>query len=257
MEIHPTAIVHPGAKIGPGVKIGAYSIIGENVQIEKDTIIDSHVVVEGRTEIGEGCRIFPFASVGSAPQAIRYRGEPTRLVIGKRNIIREFVTVNRGTPEGGGITSLGDGNLIMAYSHIAHDCRIGNQVILANSSTLAGHITVGDHAIVGGVVAIHQFVRVGCYAIIGGQSAIPQDIPPYMTASGNRAKLFGLNLVGLKRHQFAETTVSSLKQAYRILFRSHLPLRKAMEKVAQDVPDLPEVRHLLEFLKDSKRGICR
>ena len=202
MEIHPTAIVHPGAKIGPGVKIGAYSLIGENVQIERDTVIGSHVVLEGWTEIGEGCQIFPFASVGAAPQAIRYRGEPTRLVIGKRNIIREFVTVNRGTPEGGGITSLGDGNLIMAYSHIAHDCRIGNQVILANSSTLAGHITVEDHAIVGGVVAIHQFVRVGCYAIIGGQSAIPQDIPPYMTASGNRAKLFGLNLVGLKRHRF-------------------------------------------------------
>jgi len=257
LEIHPTAIVHPGAKIGPGVKVGAYSLIGENVQIERDTVIGSHVVLEGWTEIGEGCQISPFASVGAAPQAIRYRGEPTRLVIGKRNIIREFVTVNRGTPEGGGITSLGDGNLIMAYSHIAHDCRIGNQVILANSSTLAGHITVEDHAIVGGVVAIHQFVRVGCYAIIGGQSAIPQDIPPYMTASGNRAKLFGLNLVGLKRHQFAETTVGSLKQAYRILFRSHLPLRKAMEKVAQEVPDLPEVRHLLEFLKDSKRGICR
>jgi UDP-N-acetylglucosamine acyltransferase len=257
LEIHPTAVVHPGAKIGPGVKIGAYSVIGENVKIEKDTVVDSHVVLDGWTEIGEGCRIFPFASVGAAPQAIRYRGEPTRLVIGKGNILREFVTVNRGTPEGGGITSLGDGNLIMAYTHIAHDCRIGNQVILANCSTLAGHITVEDHALVGGVVAIHQFVRVGCYAIIGGQSAIPQDIPPYMTASGNRAKLFGLNLIGLKRHRFPETTVAGLKQAYRILFRSHLPLRKAMEKVSQEVPDLPEVRHLLEFLKDSKRGICR
>ena len=257
MEIHPKAIVHPGAKLAAGVKIGAYSVIGENVRIEKDTVIDSHVVLDGWTEIGEGCRIFPFASVGAAPQAIRYRGEPTRLVIGKRNVIREFVTVNRGTPEGGGITSLGDGNLIMAYTHIAHDCRIGSQVILANSSTLGGHITVEDHALVGGVVAIHQFVRVGCYAIIGGQSAIPQDVPPYMTASGNRAKLFGLNLIGLKRHQFPETTISSLKQAYRILFRSHLPLRKAMERVEKEIPDLPEIRHLLEFLQNSKRGICR
>ena len=247
----------PGPNWLPGLKSGRISVIGEHVRIEKDTVIDSHVVLDGWTEIGEGCRIFPFASVGAAPQAIRYRGEPTRLVIGKRNVIREFVTVNRGTPEGGGITSLGNGNLIMAYTHIAHDCRIGSQVILANSSTLGGHITVEDHALVGGVVAIHQFVRVGCYAIIGGQSAIPQDVPPYMTASGNRAKLFGLNLIGLKRHQFPETTIGSLKQAYRILFRSHLPLRKAMEKVRQEVPDLPEIRHLLEFLQNSKRGICR
>jgi UDP-N-acetylglucosamine acyltransferase len=145
----------------------------------------------------------------------------------------------------------------MAYSHIAHDCRIGNEVIMANGSTLAGHILVEDRAIIGGLVAIHQFVRVGRYAIIGGASAIPQDIPPYMTASGNRAKLFGLNLVGLKRHRFPEATIAALKQAYRILFRSHLPLRKAMEKAQADVPDLPEVRHLLEFLRNSKRGICR
>lgn len=257
MEIHPQAIVHPDAKLGPGVKIGAFSTIGEHVRIGPETIIGSHVVVEGWTEIGEKCQISPFSSLGAAPQAIRYRGEPTRLVIGDRNIIREFVTINRGTPEGGGITTMGSGNLIMAYSHIAHDCKIGNQVIMANSSTLAGHITVEDFAIVGGVVAIHQFVRVGCYAIVGGASAIPQDIPPYMTASGNRARLYGLNLVGLKRHRFPEATISSLKQAYRILFRSHLPLRKAMEKVEQEIPDLPEIRHLLEFLRSSKRGICR
>lgn len=257
MEIHPQAIVHPDARLGEGVKIGAFSIIGEHVRIGPDTIIEPHVVVEGRTEIGGKCHIFPFSSLGAAPQAIRYRGEPTRLVIGDGNVIREFVTINRGTPEGGGLTWVGNGNLIMAYSHIAHDCKIGNQIIMANSSTLAGHITVGDCAIVGGVVAIHQFVRVGSYAIIGGASAIPQDIPPYMTASGNRAKLYGLNLVGLKRHRFAETTIGHLKHAYRILFRSHLPLRKAMEKVKQESPDIPEIRHLLEFLQNSKRGICR
>jgi len=177
--------------------------------------------------------------------------------VGSGNVIREFVTINRGTPEGGGVTVVGNENLVMAYSHIAHDCHIGNQVILANSSTLAGHITVEDYAIVGGVVAIHQFARVGCYAIIGGQSAIPQDIPPYMTASGNRAKLYGLNLVGLKRHGFSAATIGALKQAYRLLFRSHLPLRKAIETVRLEVPDLPEIRHLLEFLQNSKRGICR
>ena len=257
MEIHPNAIVHPGAQLGPGVKIGAFSTVGEHVRIGRDTILDSHVVVEGWTEIGEKCHIFPFSSLGAAPQAIRYRGEPTRLTMGSGNIIREFVTIHRGTPEGGGITLLGNGSFIMAYSHIAHDCRIGNEVIMANGSTLGGHILVEDSAIIGGLVAIHQFVRIGRFAIIGGASAIPKDIPPYMTAAGNRAKLYGLNLVGLKRHRFPEAAIGALKQAYRILFRSHLPLRKAMGKVEQEVPDLPEIRHLLEFLQNSKRGICR
>ena len=257
MEIHPQAVVHPGAKLEEGVKIGAFSVVGENVRIGRDTVIDSHVVVEGWTEIGAKGHIFPFVSIGAAPQAVRYHDEPTRLIIGDGNVIREFVTINRGTVEGGGITKLGNANLIMAYSHIAHDCQIGNRIVLANSSTLGGHILVEDYAIVGGVVAIHQFVRVGCYAIIGGASAAPQDIPPYMTASGNRAKLYGLNLVGLKRHGFPETTIASLKQAYRILFRSHLPLRKAIEKVEQEVPEIPEIRHLLDFIKNSKRGICR
>ena len=257
MEIHPQAVVHPGAKLEEGVKIGAFSVVGENVRIGRDTVIDSHVVIEGWTEIGAKCHIFPFVSIGAAPQAVRYHDEPTRLIMGDGNVIREFVTINRGTVEGGGITKLGNANLIMAYSHIAHDCQIGNRIVLANSSTLGGHILVEDYAIVGGVVAIHQFVRVGCYAIIGGASAAPQDIPPYMTASGNRAKLYGLNLVGLKRHGFPETTIASLKQAYRILFRSHLPLRKAIEKVEQEVPEIPEIRHLLDFIKNSKRGICR
>lgn len=257
MEIHPNAIVDPGAKLAAGVKIGAFSTIGAHVRIGPDTIIGSHVVVEGWTEIGEKCHIFPFSSLGAAPQAIRYRGEPTRLTLGSGNVIREFVTINRGTPEGGGNTILGNGNFIMAYSHIAHDCRIGNEVIMANGATLAGHILVEDSAIIGGLVAIHQFVRVGRHAIIGGASAIPQDVPPYMTASGNRAKLFGLNLVGLRRHRFPVATIGALKQAYRILFRSRLPLRKAIEKVQQEAPDLPEICHLLEFLKHSRRGICR
>lgn len=257
MEVHPTAIVHSRAKIAPGVKIGAYSLIGENVQIGKDTVVESHVVVEGWSEIGERCHLFPFVSIGTAPQALRYRGDPTRVIIGNDNLIREFVTINRGTAEGGGETALGHGNLIMAYSHIAHDCRIGNQVIMANASTLAGHIEVEDFVIVGGLVAIHQFVRVGRYAIIGGASAVPMDVPPYTCAAGNRARLFGLNTVGLKRHHFPEDTMAVLKQAYRILFRSHLILKKAIEKVEGELPDLPEIRHLLDFLRKSKRGICR
>ncbi len=257
MDIHPTAIVHPQARVGPGVKIGAYSLVGENVEIGKDTILESHVIVEGWTQIGERCHLFPFVSVGAAPQAVRYRGEPTRLTVGHDNVIREFVTINRGTVEGGGETKVGNGNLIMAYSHIAHDCQIGNRVIMANSSTLAGHIYVEDFAIVGGLVAIHQFVRVGCYAIIGGASAIPQDVPPYMVAAGNRARLFGLNNIGLKRHNFSESTMAALKQAYRILFRSHLTLHKALDRVEKEVPELPEIRHLIDFLKETKRGVCR
>jgi UDP-N-acetylglucosamine acyltransferase len=257
LKVHPTAIVHPKAQLASGVKIGPYCVVGENVQIGQDTVLESHVVAEGWTKIGDRCHLFPFVSVGAAPQAVRYRGEPTRLNIGNDNQIREFVTINRGTAGGGGETLLGDRNFIMAYSHIAHDCRIGNQVIMANNSTLAGHILVEDSALVGGLVAIHQFARVGCYALIGGASAVPKDVPPYVIAAGNRAKLYGLNLVGLKRHNLPEATISALKLAYRILFRSHLTLNKAMEKVRQEVPDLPEVRHLLDFLRNSKRGVCR
>jgi UDP-N-acetylglucosamine acyltransferase len=257
LEIHPTAVVHSRAEIAPGVKIGAYSVIGEHVRIGPDTSIDSHVVIEGWTEIGARCQIFPFVSIGAAPQHIRYAGEPTRVRIGNDNLIREFVTIHRGTVGGGGETSLGNGNIIMAYTHIAHDCRVANQVTMANASTLAGHIEVEDFAIVGGLVAIHQFVRIGCYTMVGGASAIPKDIPPYTLASGNRAKLFGLNTIGLKRHRFPEATLSALKQAYRILFRSHLTFQKAAERVAAEVPDVPEVRHLLTFLRGSKRGFCR
>lgn len=257
LEIHPTAIVHSRAVLEPGVKVGPYSLIGENVRIGRGTVIGSHVVVDGWTEIGERCQIFPHAAIGGPPQHLRYRGEPTRVLIGPENVIREFVTIHRATAEGGGETVLGRGNFIMAYSHIAHDCRVGNQVIMANASTLAGHILIEDFALVGGLVAIHQFVRVGCHAIIGGASGVPKDVPPYMCAAGNRARMFGLNSVGLKRHHFSEATLNALKQAYRILFRSHLTLQKALERMEAEVPPLPEVRHLLSFLKDSKRGVCR
>lgn len=257
LDIHPTSIVHPQAQIAPGVRVGPFCIIGQHVKVGRDTQIDSHVVIDGLTEIGERCRIFPFVSIGAAPQAMRYRGEPTEIKIGNENVIREFVTIHRATVEGGGVTRIGDSNFIMAYSHIAHDCKVGNHVIMANSSTLAGHIEVEDYAIVGGLVAIHQFVRVGCYALIGGASGVPQDIPPYMVAAGNRARLFGLNTVGLKRHKFPAATMAALKQAYRILFRSHLTLNQAVEKAKAEIPPLPEIQHLLDFVKNSKRGICR
>jgi UDP-N-acetylglucosamine acyltransferase len=251
------AIVHSQSEIAAGVKIGPYSVIGEHVRIGQGTIIDSHVVVEGWTEIGERCHLFPFVSVGAAPQHTRYAGEATKVRTGNDHVIREFVTIHRGTVGGGGETVLGRGNFIMAYTHIAHDCKVGNQVTMANSSTLGGHIEVEDFAIVGGLVAVHQFVRIGCYAIVGGASGVPQDVPPYMVAAGNRARLFGLNYVGLRRHKFAGSTIAALKQAYRILFRSHLTLSKALDRVEKEVPGLPEIRHLVDFLKNSKRGICR
>jgi UDP-N-acetylglucosamine acyltransferase len=257
LEIHPTARVHPAAAIAPGVRIGPFSVIGEQVCIGEGTEIESHVVVEGRTKIGEQCHIFPFAYIGAIPQAFRYRGEPTEVVIGHHNVIREYVTVHRGTADGRGKTVLGDHNFIMGYSHIAHDCQVGNHVVMANASTLAGHILVEDYAIIGGLVAIHQFVRVGCYAIIGGASGVPMDIPPYMRAAGNRAKLFGLNTVGLKRHSFPEETVRALKHAYKILFRSQLTSVKAIAKVEKEVPALPEIQHLLNFMRSSERGVCR
>lgn len=257
LEIHATALVHPGAVIAPGVRIGPFSSIGEHVSIGEGTQIESHVVVEGWTEIGEQCHIFPFVYIGAIPQALRYRGEPTQVIIGHHNVIREYVTIHRGTADGKGKTVLGDHNFIMGYSHIAHDCQVGNHVVMANASTLGGHILVEDHAIIGGLVAIHQFVRVGRYAIIGGASGVPMDIPPYMRAAGNRAKLFGLNTVGLKRHSFPEETVRALKQAYKILFRSHLTSGKAIAKVEKEVPDLPEIQHLLAFMRSSERGVCR
>ncbi|HEY4485960.1 MAG TPA: acyl-ACP--UDP-N-acetylglucosamine O-acyltransferase, partial [Nitrospiria bacterium] len=216
-EIHSTAVVHPGAHLAEGVTVGPYSIIGENVKIGRGTRVASHAVIEGWTEIGEGCRIFQFASIGADPQDLKFRGEKSALIIGRNNTIREFVTIHRGTGPGGGVTRIGDDNLLMAYVHVAHDCGVGNHVVLANAATLAGHITVQDHAIVGGLSGLHQFVRIGRHAIIGGCSAVPQDIPPFVSAVGNRAKLYGLNTVGLKRGGFGEERIAAIKSAYKII----------------------------------------
>jgi len=256
--IHPTAIIDSKAEISEGVEIGPYSVIEKNVLIGEGTKIGPHVVIREGTYIGKRCQIFQFASIGEAPQAVAYRGEKTSLFIGDQNMIREFVTLHRGTVKGGGKTVLGNENFIMAYSHVAHDCQIGNQVVMANGATLAGHIFIEDHAIIGGLSAIHQFCRIGAHAIISGLTGVSQDVPPYMMAAGSRAKLFGLNTVGLKRAQFSEQTLRALKKAYRIIFRSSLTLEKAMKTVEEDdIFLIPEVRHLLDFIQHSKRGISR
>ena len=256
--IHSTALVDPKAEIGGEVQIGPFSIIERGVIIGQGTRIGPHVVIREGTQIGKNCQVYQFASVGEAPQALAYKGEKTYLLIGDHNIIREFVTLNRGTAMGGGRTVIGHGNLFMAYSHVAHDCNIGNQVILANGATLAGHILIEDHAIIGGLSAVHQFCRIGTHAFVSGMTGVPLDIPPYMLASGNRAKLFGLNTVGLKRHHFSEEALKALKKAYRIIFRSGLTLEKALKSVGEDeISQIPEVQNLLHFIQESKRGISR
>lgn len=257
MNIHPTAIISPDATLAEGVEVGPYSIIGPDCHIGKDTIIGPHVVIESHTDIGEGCRISQFASLGGAPQDLKYRGEATRVVIGNHNTIREYVTINRATTADIGITRIGNHNLLMTYCHVAHNCQLGNHIVMANAANLAGHIHVEDFAIIGGLSGVHQFTRIGAHCIIGGASAVTKDVPPFVMASGNFAKLFGLNMIGLKRRGFTEETLQALKKAYRIVFRSSMLLSAAIEKVEQEVEDLPEVRQFLTFIKESKRGLCR
>jgi len=256
-EIHATAIVDKEALIDENVFIGPFCTVGRGAQIKKGSRLVSHVVVEGKTEIGEGCQVYPFASIGFPPQDIKYKGEETRVKIGNNNIIREYVTVHRASVGGHGVTTIGNNNFLLAYVHVAHDCTIGNNVVLVNLATLAGHVVVEDYAYIGGIVAIHQFTRIGAYAMVGGFSGIGQDIPPYTMASGPRAKLFGLNTVGLKRHGFADSTIAELKKAYKILFREKHTLKEAIKKVQAELPYTDEIKHLIEFIEKNKRGICR
>lgn len=257
MKIHPTAIISPDARLEEGVQVGPYSIIGPDVNIGKNTVIGPHVVIQEQTDIGEKCRISQFCSIGGDPQDLKFRGEKTRVVIGNNNTLKEYVTINRATTADIGVTIIGDNNLIMAYCHVAHNCKLGNNIIMANAANLAGHIHIDDFAIIGGLSGVHQFTRIGCHSIIGGASALAKDLPPYLMAAGNHAKLFGLNLVGLKRRGFKEENIKQLKQAYKILFRSSLLLKTAAEKVRAEVEDTPELRTLLEFVEKSERGICR
>jgi UDP-N-acetylglucosamine acyltransferase len=257
MKIHPTAIISPDAQLDKGVEIGPYSIIGSDVRIGKNTVIGPHTVIDDYTHIGEGCRIFQFCSIGAPPQDLKFGGEKTSVVIGDFNIIREFVTIHRATSADIGVTLIGDHNLLMAYAHVAHNCKLGNHIIMSNVATLGGHVHVEDYAIISGLSAVHQFSRIGAHSIIGGASGVAKDIPPYTLANGNHARLFGLNLVGLKRRNFSEETIKALGKAYRIIFRSRLLLDAAIKKVEDEVENFPEVQHFIQFIKESKRGVCR
>ncbi len=255
--IHPTAIVSPEAHLADDVTIGPYSIIGHHVTVGSGTRINGHVVIDPYVEIGKNCRIFQYAAIGAAPQAINFKDEETWVKIGDNCTVREFVTIHRGTQTGGGLTQIGDNCLLMNYTHIAHDCQVGGNVVMSNNATLAGHIVVEDHAILGGLVAIHQFARVGKYAFVGGKSVVVKDIPPYMLASGDRATLHGLNKVGLKRHGFSPSAIAQLKKAYRLIFRFGLTLNEAIRRVEAEVEPVPEVKHLIAFIKSSERGVTR
>ncbi len=255
--IHPTAIIDSSAEIDSNVTIGPYAMVKSDVCIGSGTTIGPYTTIEQYTNIGENCQIFQYASIGGAPQDLKFHGEKTYLTIGRGTIIREFVTINRGTEFGGGVTEVGEENYLMAYTHIAHDCKTGKQVILANNSTLAGHIIMGDNVTVGGLVAIHQFVQIGDFAYIGGKSAVVKDIPPYVIAAGDRARLHGLNNVGLKRHKFPKSTLKELKKTYRIFFRIGLTVKQASERVRAEVEQIPEVKNFINFIIKSNRGVTR
>lgn len=252
---HATALVDPGATIGDGVLVGPYAVVGANVTLGDGTEVGAHVVLDGWTRVGRNCRIFPGAVVGSAPQDLKFTGEETYLDIGDGNILREFVTVNRATgPEGR--TVIGARNLLMAYVHVAHDCRIGDGTILANAVNLAGHVEVEDSASIGGLTPVHQFVRIGRHAFVGGGSRVPKDVPPYVRAAGNPLRVVGINSVGLARRGVSPEVQQDLKRTYRLLYRSKLNVSQALERIERDLPPREEVRHLVEFVRASKRGIA-
>ncbi|MBW1982002.1 MAG: acyl-ACP--UDP-N-acetylglucosamine O-acyltransferase [Deltaproteobacteria bacterium] len=257
VRIHPTAIIHTSVKLEPPVEIGPYSVVDAEVTIGKNCKIHAHVHIASYTAIGPRCEIYPFASVGTPPQDLKYDGRRTGTVIGADNVIREFVTINRGSVGGQEITRIGDHNLLMAYSHVAHDCVLGNHVIMANAATLAGHVNVEDFAVLGGLTAVHQYVRIGTHAFVGGKTGVSKDIPPYALAAGDRARLYGINTIGLKRKNFSEEVLRALKDCYRILFRSHKPLRQALAEAERKWGNFAEVRILLDFILGSQRGITR
>ncbi len=251
-DIHPTAIVDPRASLAPGVVIGPYCVVGPECQLDDGVRLHAHAIVDGRTAIGPGTEIYPFAAVGLPPQDLKYRGEASRLEIGARNRIREYVTVNPGTEGGGMVTRIGDDNLFMVGSHIAHDCIVGNHVIVANNVALAGHVTIGDYAVIGGLSGVHQFVRVGAHAMIGGMSAVDADIIPYGAAMGNRAHLAGLNVIGLKRRGFPKQEITALREAYALLFEDTDTdtLNIRLEQVAMRFAGNPTVMEIVVFLRN-------
>ncbi|MCL1916417.1 MAG: acyl-ACP--UDP-N-acetylglucosamine O-acyltransferase [Desulfovibrionaceae bacterium] len=254
VSIHPSALVAAGAKLGQDVNIGPYVCIDDEVEIGDGTRVDAFACIKRYTRLGRNNHVFSHAVVGEIPQDLKFNQERSRLEIGDGNSIREFATLHRGTGEDG-VTRIGDGCLLMAYCHVAHDCVLGSQVIMSNSATLAGHVEVQDHATVGGLSAVHQFTRIGHHAFIGGMTGIGQDIPPYMLASGARASLYGPNLVGLRRQGFSNETIGALRSAYRLIWLSGLPRKEALEKAAQEYAAFPQVMHIVDFVRESKRGV--
>ena len=255
--IHPSAIVSPKAEIGEDCYIGAYSVVGGEVTLGDRVHLESHVVIDGKTSVGDETRIFPFVSIGLAPQDLKYSGEPTATKIGKRNHIREFVTIHRGTTGGGGLTRIGDDNLLMAQAHVAHDCQIGNEVIMANAATLAGHVEIADRSNIGAYSGVHQFCRIGLEAFVGGYSVIVKDALPFAVSQGNHAKCYGLNRLGMKRRGYAKETVEKLHRAYHLLLSAKLNTTQAVEKIKEEIKDCAEVDLLVDFIETSKRGVVK
>jgi len=256
-SIHETAIVSSSAQIGENCHIGPFCTIGDEVTIGEGVRLDSHVVVDGKTTIGKDTRVYPFVSIGLAPQDLKYGGEPTAVEIGERNHIREFVTVHRGTAGGGGVTRIGNDNLLMAQAHVAHDCQLGSHIIMANAATLAGHVEIADRASVGAYSGVHQFCRVGYEAFIGGYSVVVKDAPPFAIIQGNHAKCYGLNRIGLKRRGYSKETIEKLSHAYHLYLSAKLNTTQAIQRMRDEIKDCPEVESLIEFIGSSKRGVVK
>lgn len=257
MSIHPTAVVEPGAQIDPSCEIGPYAVIGGDVVLGPKNVVSAHAVVKGHTTLGAGNRVFPHAVLGEIPQDLKYKGEPTRLAVGDGNTFRECVTINLGTEGGGGVTTIANRCLFMAYSHVGHDCVIGDGAIIANCVALAGHILLEDHVHISGLAAAHQFTRIGRLAFVSGLTGVTMDVPPYCMVTGGRAELAGLNTVGLQRAGMTEEQIGRVKQAYKVLFRSNLGLSESLAQLDEELGTHPEIQHLVRFVRASQRGIVR
>jgi UDP-N-acetylglucosamine acyltransferase len=256
-QIHPTALVSAGASIGDDCLIGPFCTIGDDVVLGSGVRLDSHVVVDGRTSIGDGTHVYPFVSIGLAPQDLKYAGEPTSVEIGRNNHIREFVTIHRGTAGGGGTTRIGDGNLLMAQAHVAHDCQLGSEIIMANAATLAGHVEIGDRASVGAYSGVHQFCRIGYEAFVGGYSVVVKDAMPFAIIQGNHAKCYGLNRLGMRRRGYSRETIDKLNHAFHLLLSAKMNTTQAVERVRAEITGCPEVDLLVEFIETSGRGVVK
>jgi len=257
VNIHPTAIVSSKAHLASNVHIGPYSIIGDDVVLHSDVTVGSHVVIEGPCEIGSGSHLFPFACVGQVPQDLKFAGETSRLTIGERNVIREYVTMHRGTAGGGGLTSVGNDNLFMAQAHVAHDCHIGSHCVFANGASLAGHVEVADYVTLGAMVGVHQYCRVGAYAFVGGHSVVVKDALPYARTVGNHARCYGPNSLGLRRRGFSNQSITSIHHAFHLLLSSKLNTTQALERIKAEMPDSPETKYLVEFIEGATRGVVK